>query len=92
MNKVSIFILKYILKIIVLDTVDMCKEKFLEKLGLKRKCSVVRDEIEENIPCLRYNNVVDKFCEGYGNEQVFFLSGRECIIGRGKNTQFNEQG
>ena len=41
----------------------MCKEKFLEKLGLKRKSSVVRDEIEENIPCLRYNNVIDKFCE-----------------------------
>ena len=36
-------------------------EHFLEKLGLKRKHSVLQDEIEENILCFKYNDVVDKF-------------------------------
>ena len=42
----------------------MYKEQVLEKLGLKRKHSELQDEIEENIPCFRYNNVVDKVFEG----------------------------
>ena len=49
MSKVSTFILKYILKSIVLDKTNLYKKQFLENLGLKRKYSAVQDEVEENI-------------------------------------------
>ena len=32
-----------------------------KELPLKRKYSVLNDEIEENILCFRYNDVVDEF-------------------------------
>ena len=60
MSKVSTFILKYILKSIVLDKTNLYKEHFLENLGLKRKYSAVQDEIEENILYFKYNDVVDE--------------------------------
>ena len=60
MSKVSTFILKYILKSIVLDKTNLYKEQFLENLGLKRKYSAVQDEIEENILYFKYNDVVDE--------------------------------